>query len=204
MNFITKEKEIVWAQILYLFILPVLLLYTGIIPNNYRFVLLLFVSALLLGIVKESKWTFKDLGIKKINKQEFWPYVLFTIAGVAFLYWISLITTHSPMISWWKNLRFLILFIPVSVLQEVVFRGVLMNMLIRAFKNPISIIGLNACVFALLHIIYVNATLVLPVTLIAGIGFAWIYYKYPNLILISISHTILNFVGMILGFFVAR
>jgi hypothetical protein len=30
------------------------------------------------------------------------------------------------------------------------------------------------------------------------------YYRYKNLVLISISHTILNFVGMILGFFIIR
>jgi membrane protease YdiL (CAAX protease family) len=202
--FITEEKEVVWVQILYLFILPVLLLYFGVVPNDFRFVLLLVVSLMLVGIVWHNKWTLHDFAIKKNFLKDFWPYFFFTLAGVLFLIWVSLITTHPPLLNWWKNLRFLLLFIPVSVLQELAFRGVLMKMLRQAFKNPIFIIGLNACVFALIHIIYINATLVLPMTLIAGIGFAWVYYHHPNLILISISHTILNFVGMILGFFIAR
>jgi membrane protease YdiL (CAAX protease family) len=110
----------------------------------------------------------------------------------------------KPFLNWWKNAKFLLLFIPLSVLQEVIFRGVLMNMLRRVFTNPVFIIGLNASLFALMHVIYLNSAFVLPVTFIAGVGFAWMYYKYQNLVLISISHTILNFVGMILGFFVLR
>ncbi|MEA3398924.1 MAG: CPBP family intramembrane glutamic endopeptidase, partial [Patescibacteria group bacterium] len=91
-----------------------------------------------------------------------------------------------------------------SVLQEVVFRGVLMHMLRRAFKSPFFIIILNAALFALIHILYADAKVILPLTFLAGICFSWLYYKYPNLILISISHTILNFTAMILGFFVLR
>lgn len=204
MKLITKEKELVWAQIIYLFILPVLLLYFKIIPINYRLLVLVAVSVIILGIVIFNKWSFNDFGLKKSFMKDFWPYFIFTLLGSGFLFWISVITTHPPMVSWWKNIRFLFLFIPVSVLQEVAFRGVLMNMLRRAFSQPVLIIGLNSIVFALMHIIFINAIIVLPITLIAGIGFAWIYYKYPNLILISISHTILNFVGMVLGFFVAR
>lgn len=79
-----------------------------------------------------------------------------------------------------------------------------MNMFRRVFSSPVFIILLNASLFSLMHIIYLNSYFVRPVTFIAGIGFAWIYYKYENLILISASHTVLNFVGMILGFFVIR
>lgn len=204
MTIISKEKELVWTQIIYLFILPVLLLYFKIIPINYRLLVLVVVLVIILGIVISNKWNLNDFGIKRYFMKDFWPYFTFTLLGAAFLFWISVITTHPPMVSWWKNIKFLFLFIPVSVLQEVAFRGVLMNMLRRAFNDPVLIIGLNAIVFALMHIIFINAILVLPITLLAGIGFAWIYYKYPNLILISISHTILNFVGMVLGFFIAR
>ena len=132
------------------------------------------------------------------------PYSLFTIGGVLFLVWLASIVPHEPFLKWWQNVRFLLLFIPLSILQEIIFRGILMNMLKRAFSNPIFIIGLNAGVFALMHVIYLNFIFVLPMTFIAGIGFAWMYYKYENLVLISIAHTILNFTAMILGFFVIR
>lgn len=198
------EKELVWLQVLYLYVTPVLLLYYGIVPGNFRIYLLFGVAILLYGVVKRAKWTYADMGIDRDWHKSFIPYAIFTLASIGFLIWLSKITTHSPMLDWWENKKFLLLFIPISVLQEVIFRGILMNMLKRAFSNPIFIIVLNAAVFALIHVIYLNATFVLPLTFIAGIGFAWIYYNYPNLIMISVAHTILNFTAMILGFFIVR
>ena len=204
MNDIKKEKELVWLQILYLFIAPVLLLYYKVLPGDFRFIMLFGVALLLYGVVKYNHWTSSDLGIKKNFMEDFSSYFIFTIGSILFLVWLSKIAPHTPFLKWWENIRFLVLFIPISVLQEIIFRGVLMNMLNRAFSNPIFIIVLNASLFAMMHVIYLNSVFVLPMTFIAGIGFAWMYYKYRNLILISASHTILNFIAMILGFFVLR
>jgi len=66
-------------------------------------------------------------------------------------------------------------------------------MMRRAFTNMWFYHNFNAVLFSLMHIIYLKAYVTLPLTFIAGIGLAWIYYKYPNLILISIAHTILKF-----------
>jgi uncharacterized protein len=204
MESLRHERELVWLQILYLFIVPVLFLYFKILSGDFRFLMLLLISILLFGIIKHNHWTYKDIGIKRRFLKDIIPYSLFTIGGVFFLVWQSKVVTHGSFLEWWENIKFLILFIPVSVLQEIVFRGILMNMLRRAFASPIFVIAINASVFAFMHVIYLNSTFVLPMTFIAGIGFAWMYYKYENLVLISISHTILNFVAMILGFFVLR
>ncbi|MFA6514916.1 MAG: type II CAAX endopeptidase family protein [Candidatus Paceibacterota bacterium] len=201
---IKKERELVWLQILYLFLIPILLLYYKVIGNDFRILMLLTVAVLIYGIARYEKWNHEDFGIKKKWTKDFLPYLIFTICGVIFLFIVEEFEIGKPFLNWWKNEKFLLLFIPLSVLQEVIFRGVLMNMLRRVFKNPIFIIGLNASLFALMHVIYLNSAFVLPVTFVAGIGFAWMYYKYQNLFLISASHTILNFVGMILGFFVLR
>jgi membrane protease YdiL (CAAX protease family) len=199
-----KQRELVWVQILYLFITPVLLLYYGIIPGNFRIAVLFVVCIMLYGIVRNAKWTWKDMGVTRSFMKDIIPYCLFTIAAIGFLFWLFTISDYTPMPDWGHNTKFLLLFIPISILQELALRGVLMNMLRRAFKNPVFIIFLNACIFSLIHIIYMNMTFVLPFTFMAGIGFAWLYYRYPNLILISISHTILNFMAMVLGFFVIR
>lgn len=199
-----KKKELVWLQILYLYLIPTLLLYFGIVSGDLRVLMLLIISIALYGITKYEKWHRNDWGLKKRWIEDYIPYTLFTIVGVVILILISRFFTHEPLLNWWKNIRFLLLFIPLSVLQEVVFRGVLMHMLRRAFKSPFFIIILNAALFALIHILYADAKVILPLTFLAGICFSWLYYKYPNLILISISHTILNFTAMILGFFVLR
>lgn len=199
-----KGKELVWIQILYLYLIPIILLYYKVIPSNFRVFCLLIVALLLYGIARYEKWNKLDFGIQDSWRKYFLPYLIFTIAGIVLLLAIEEFEIGSPMFHWWKNAKFLLLFIPLSVTQEIIFRGVLMNMLRRVFTNKWFIILLNASVFALMHIIYLRAYFTLPLTFVAGIGFAWIYYKYPNLILISISHTILNFTGMILGYFVIR
>jgi membrane protease YdiL (CAAX protease family) len=203
-NYIKKERELVWLQILYLYLIPILLLYFKLVSNNLRILMLLIVTILIYGIARYEKWNNEDFGIKKNWIKDFWPYLVFTFCGVIFLFIMEEFEIGKPFLNWWKNARFLLLFIPLSVLQEIVFRGILMNMMRRVFKSPVFIIILNASLFSLMHVIYLNSSFVLPVTFIAGLGFAWMYYKYQNLILISASHTVLNFVGMILGFFVLR
>lgn len=205
MRIIEKKRELVWIQILYFYIVPILLIYFDLVSEKWRVILLLIVALLLFGTAKRAHWTWKDLGLKRDFMKDMIPYIFFTIAGVLFLFWLSKIAPHEPLFpEWWKNTKFLLLFIPISVLQEIVFRGVLMNFLDKAFKSPVFVIMLNAAIFAFMHVIYLNSIFVLPMTFIAGVGFAWMYYEYKNLVLISVSHTVLNFVAVALGFFVVR
>lgn len=204
MDVTRKDKELVWIQILYLFLIPIMLLYYKIIPSNGRILVLMIVAILIYGIARYEKWNKIDFGIRENWKEYFLPYFIFTILGVGLLFLVEDLEIGRPMLSWWTNIKFLLLFIPLSVAQEIIFRGVLMNMLRRVFSSKWFIIILNAAVFSLMHIIYLNALFTLTLTFIAGIGFALMYYKYPNLVLISISHTILNFTGMVLGYFILR
>lgn len=204
MDVTIKDKELVWVQILYLFLIPIMLLYYKIIPSNGRVLVLVVITVLIYSIARFEKWNKIDFGIRDNWREYFLPYFIFTIVGVVLLFLLQELEIGKPMLNWWTNLKFLLLFIPLSVIQEIVFRGVLMNMLRRVFNNKWFIIILNASVFSLMHIIYLNALFTLSLTFVAGIGFAWIYYKYPNIVLISIAHTILNFIGMVLGYFILR
>jgi len=202
-----RDKELVLVQILYIFIIPILLLYYRVIPGSFRLLLLVGVTSLLFGIIHHAHWTHKDLEIKKDFLKDIIPYTIATLVGVVLIVISASLSKTTRVVEsykWWEDLRFLLLFIPISVMQEVIFRGVLMHMLLRAFKNIPFVILVNALLFALIHIIYINVDIVLPLTFLGGIGFAFMYYKYPNLIMISISHTILNFIAMALGLFVLR
>ncbi|MBP6931211.1 MAG: CPBP family intramembrane metalloprotease [Candidatus Pacebacteria bacterium] len=199
-----REKEIVLVQIFYLFLLPVFLLYFNIIPGSYRFLVLFFVAIMLLGVIHRAAWTYEDIGFKKDWWADWKYYLLFTFGAIFFLLWLETLVPHNPMLDWYENKKFLLLFAPISILQEIIFRGVLIKMLLKAFDDIKIVIFINALVFALIHVIYANAVFVLPLTFMAGIGFAWMYVYKPNIILISISHTILNFIAMVLGFFIIR
>ena len=70
------------------------------------------------------------------------------------------------------------------------------------FKDAITVILVNAGLFAMLHLFYPEPALVLPLAFIGGLGFATLYYVYPNFWLSSFAHIIFNFVAVSAGFFV--
>ena len=95
-----------------------------------------------------------------------------------------------------------IFFLPSSFFQEFAFRSFLIPRLKIIFNNNYYVIFINAILFTLMHIIYFNLGIVIPLVFVAGIFLAWLYSKYPNLILISLVHSVLNITAVLLGFFI--
>jgi hypothetical protein len=162
--------------------------------------LLCTILIVILAIRDKSSW--RNLGVYKDRLLKFYlPYILFTLIGAVFIYIVAESIGSEPLY-WDGRYLFTILVIPISFSQEFIYRGYLMNKLANLFKSPAAIILINAGLFAFLHIIFNQALIVLPLTFIGGLALAWMYKKYPNLILISIAHSILNFIAVILyGFF---
>jgi membrane protease YdiL (CAAX protease family) len=91
--------------------------------------------------------------------------------------------------------------LPIGAVQEFLYRGFLMRELHRLYASITVVIIINALLFMMLHILYNPPFLILPLTFLAGLGFAWMYEKYPNLFLIALSHGVLNFFALKYGFF---
>lgn len=196
------SKKIILAQTFIIFVLPIFLLYFHILPMNWRFILLAVSSLLIYGIIKREDWSFEDMGVRHDNFKKATPfYLVFTILGLAALFIIANKAgfpdndTPAFLIKTW------VFFLPVSFFQEFAFRSFLMPRLKMIYQKKYLIVLVNAVLFTLLHIIYPNLGLILPLMFVSGILFAWLYYKYPNLILVSVSHSILNVTAMLLGFF---
>jgi membrane protease YdiL (CAAX protease family) len=129
-------------------------------------------------------------------------YAAFTFIGVLILFFISYkvgLKDIDTKIFFIKTFAF---FIPISIFQEFAFRSFLIPRLKIIYKNELFIIFFNAILFTLIHIIYPNWGVGLPLAFFSGIFFAWLYIKYPNLILVSIAHAVLNITAVLLGFFV--
>jgi len=198
--YMNKIKDIYWITVL--FLLPILLLYTGVIPMEYlRFVLFAFVLVTV-WLVRREHWSLRELGIRKDNLVKLIPaYAIFTAIGVIVIILAAKVMGIGTIDNWAGSSHLLFWFIPISVAQEFIFRGYYLTKLKSVYKSPIMAISLNVVVFAVMHIIYPNPLFTLLVGAISGLGFAMIYYYKPNLILISISHTILNFVAVYYCFF---
>lgn len=193
-------KDII--EILAIFILPVFLFIFKIVKHKYIILVLLTLSVLVFLIGRSQNYTWQTYGIRTDNlTQAFWPYLIFTFLGLCFIV-IAAKKLKKPKIStWWKHSHFTFLFLPISIFQEFLFRGYLMPRLESMLSMAWLIILINTLLYTFIHIFYNEKKIVLPLTFLAGICFAGIYYFYPNLILISVSHSILNFFVVLYSFF---
>jgi membrane protease YdiL (CAAX protease family) len=190
-------------QVFFIFVAPVLLLYFDIIPKGARIIVLLFLALMIYGITRKEQWSHHDFGLRTDNFKTTWfPYALMTLVGVFLIILFSKTIGLAPVGDWFLKPHFLYLFLVVSVLQEFAFRGFLVPVLRGAFPDTAGVVVINALLFTLIHIIYPIPQFSLPLAFIGGIAFALMYVKYPNLYLIAISHSILNFIAVLYGFFV--
>lgn len=138
----------------------------------------------------------KTLGIRTDNlKQCFIPYLIFTIfSSVALFVFFKISNAHVFLNSLWHNLYpNLLMLILIAFIQEFLFRSLLMGYLREKLNSPLLIIVINSLVFSLIHLIFPFKTVLIPGSFIAGLGFATMFYYYPNLFLITASHAFLNY-----------
>lgn len=189
-------------QIVCLFIVPIVLLVTGVIPGRFRLLVLGIISAVIAGITIQERWTLSQLGIRTDNlAQGIIPYLIFTCAGLCVLFVLAKLLGRRPIQTWWKKSHFLYLFLPISVVQEFAFRGFLIPKLESIITSVVLVIFVNALLFAFLHVIYPHPLINVPLGFLAGIGFTAMYVFYPNLLLVTVSHSVLNFAAVLYSFF---
>jgi membrane protease YdiL (CAAX protease family) len=185
-----------------LFLGPVALLYFGIVPLHLRFWLGGAGCLLAFSIVAYDRWPPRKLGIRLDNlRSALLPYALFTAAGVLAIVLVAHLTGRTARPHWWQDPFVRSHLVPICLLQEAVFRGFLMPALREVCRSAIAVIVWNALLFAGMHLIYPDLTVSLPLIFAGGLGFAAIYYVYPNLILVSASHVVLNFAALLYCFF---
>jgi membrane protease YdiL (CAAX protease family) len=196
-----EKKFIVFGQILLIYIIPVLLLYFNIFSKSSRVLVLFVVSLIIYGILKHEKISLNEIGYIKSFKSYFKEYLVGTLIALSFLILYAYFFNYSPVLNWWKNPHFWLLFVFVSFAQEFLYRGFLPLLLKKISNNFYFLFFINTILFTLLHVIFPNKAVALPLAFLAGVFFNLMYYRFPNLLLISISHSILNFFAVFLGFF---
>lgn len=198
----TPKRELV-AQIFVVFIVPILAIYYGFVPATYRIWVLGGVMTLFILLLMQEKWTRSMLGLGKVQlKKYILPYVIFTAVAVAVTAYYGEGIGHEELQAWWTHSHFLYKFFLVSLFQEVGYRAYLIPALGKLVSKPALIVVLNAILFTFLHIIFPQQMVGLPLACIGGLGFALMYMRYPSLILIILSHSIINFFVVLFGFFV--
>ncbi len=191
-------------QVILIIILPVFLLYKRIIPYKYKLHVLFSIFLLVLFFVLIEGLTLKDLGIRFDNiTQQIFPYIAFTILVSFGIYYLSKhILKRKHYISYWSEKKFHILvFIPLCFIQEFIFRGYLIPKLFDIFTSSIIVVFVNALLFMSIHIIYSVKRIDLLFVFLEGFLLAMIYIFYPNLLFVTIAHSIHNFIAIFFKFF---
>ena len=202
-NQIKTPKRELLAQMFVVFIVPILAIYYGFVPATYRIWVLGIVMTLFVLLLIQEKWTRGMLGLGKLQiKKYLLPYALFTIVAVLVTSYYGERIGREELSAWWTHSHFLYKFFLVSLFQEVGYRAYLIPALGKLISKPALVVTINALLFTFLHIIFPSPLLGLPLAFVGGIGFALMYMRYPSLILIIISHSIINFCVVLFGFFV--
>lgn len=200
----SRDVDQAFLEIVYLFIVPVVLIYVGVIPHSWRLLVLLCVIILIWGIIRYQHWTNAQLGLAKpFTFRAILSWGIFTLVGVIAIIAFAKHFDFHPLnlLNWSESWRLVLFFIPISVLQEVAYRAFLTERLKEFSFSLFHRTLLNAVLFALLHIIYPYAAITLPVAFIGGFIFSIIYERHPDLVLACIAHCILNFTAVLFGIF---
>lgn len=189
-------------QLSTIFVLPVLLLFANIIPPKYSLYVLASITLISIFFAYYEKWSLQDFGLHfREFKKSVVAYIIFTTVICMLTLVLAKILNKSTLENWWTYSHFQYQFLILSAVQEVIYRGYLLQKLKLLFGSVKMVILINAFLFALLHIVFPNPIMSFATTFVLGVGFASIYYRFPNLVLISISHAVINFVGVLHCFF---
>lgn len=201
----TEEQSKAWARLAVVIVLgfvlgPSLILF-GVIPFEYRFVVLLCSSAGLAIHAWVSGLSAGELGIRTDN---LFPSVVANVAMSASMVCPLLLSyatglIRAPTVPTWS------MFFPLYVLvfcpaQEFACRGVMFAELARFPRVPTAAVQilLTAAVYAFIHVIY-RDTITLLATFAIGLVWGAIYLRWPNLFGVSLSHAVLGCASILVG-----
>jgi len=181
--------------------LPVTMIWTGIISFKHRFALMFGMLGVMIFYVFLRGHSLSDLGFRRdtLKQSLKWNLLisLFFVSFLVLLYRMNVIAGKSaaPL----GPLFFIFYILILSPVQEFFFRSILFaEMRNIRHRYHWAIIVLSTFSFCFLHVIYHYPTIVL-VTLCMGLVWSIIYYKYPNIWGVSLSHAMLGVTAFLIG-----
>ena len=188
------------ALLLIIYYLPSSLLMAQVIQFNDRFKILIIMTVVMICYMILRRHTLKEMGFRTDTLKG----SLISNAGLSAILIASMYIAlaanliRRPTVPDWKYFYFFYVFIS-SPAQEFLFRSTIFAELNRAkIMPPFFQVLLSALTYCFVHIFY-NDPLTLGVTLLMGLLWGTIYYKYPNFWGVAFSHAILGAVSIQVG-----
>lgn len=200
MNFenIKSEQPIALLEVLVMFVLPIVLIQTGIISRDYRIQLYGGVYAFVIPLALAHRLTLHDFSLRFDNigkaSRLFGVEAILLLAGgfiVAFVLQYRIQTGVGRIVN---PLQYLFVSVPV---QQAVFFGFLYNRLTVITDNQIVIALMLAILFSTSHLPWDNVEFVV-ITFVMGIMWSSIYVVTPNLFWTMALHTIIGLFSLVI------
>ena len=181
-----------------LYILPVILIFTGIIPFGFRFITLGIVGLLIILSAILKKIPLNQVGFNRHNLipalKNISPITLIcTILSILYYHFYGVRVDNSGI-----PVYFYIFYILISApLQEFLYRSYIFYILSEVNLSRYFLI-ISAVLYALAHVVYNDIPTVI-LSLIIGIYWAYHYARFKNLYSIAFSHIVLGIVAIATG-----
>ncbi|ABA25141.1 Abortive infection protein (plasmid) [Trichormus variabilis ATCC 29413] len=196
---VRQERQKVILIVGFTYILPVVLIFVGLVPFSWRFAVLILSAMVILVIARLYRFSPVELGFTQKHLRASLKAIALPTLAIALLILVHYITQGTRLDNSAYNWTFYLLFVGVSSpVQEFLYRGFLFGIFSRA-KFPISLqIFLSTLLYSCVHLIYRDVpTLVL--TFIVGLLWGWHYAKFRNLYTVILSHSLLGAIAILVG-----
>lgn len=191
------------AEIILIFVVPVLVFYFELIPYGARLAALEIFFAFVVLLAMARKMNFRSLGFRmdtfKASAKMLIPLTVVALVVLFVAYFSDFGTTYFFK-EWWKNIYFLYYLILGALTQEFGYRVFLLQRLRSISYNKTFLLLSNSLLFALLHSLHKD-WLILAGTFLFGMYLTWVYMKHPNILSSTLAHGIVGATAIILGFF---
>jgi uncharacterized protein len=193
-------RRIILFEIFLIYYLPILLILSGVLLFEYRFLYLVIICTATIGLSVKKCFSMKSLGLSTENlKKGLMLNGLLSLLFIIFFlvcYKLNMIgREYIP-----TQITFYVFYIFVSCpLQEFTYRSYFFRLLDEAkIENRIFRISFNAITFSFLHAIYQD-WLTLLFTLIMGALWGYIYQSTKNVYGICLSHIVFGTITILAG-----
>jgi len=180
--------------------LPVMLIWSGIVPFACRFYVLAVVLANFIVFGLCRGYRLRDLGytLARFRDALRWN-LLFCLLGGIGLYLTYRTGTLMPRGYSYSLAGFLFYIFLLAPVQELIFRGILFAEMKRCqIIDPKAMLLISATTFSFLHVIYNHPPLLL-ITFVSGLVWGMLYLRWPSLWGVTLSHSLLGALAMALG-----
>ena len=179
---------------------PVLLIWTGLIPFACRFQVLAAVLFVLVALGLYRGFDRRELGFTLAHSRQALGWnLLFLAVGAVALCALARFGWTMPRQSGYPLTAFLFYLLFLGPVQEVIFRGILFAEMRKCgIVEGKWLVLISTCTFCFLHIIYNNPS-VLLLTLVSGFVWGVLFLRWPSIWGVSLSHSLLGALAMFLG-----